>query len=441
MIWIAAIGTAAAATPEQYISANFPYIVSEGGLPALPSGEIVSPDQPGFRYITTSKPNGDVAHLFAEGPFAFADGSAVKSVNMDLVPTDGGWRPASVPFDVLLPKDLGDGVLWRDAASGQSVRIYPQNINRALGRPFEGTSDTVIYDDVWNHAYMTVAVTTHGVKDHIILTQANGAPNQFQFRVDRPSTATTTLEEDGSVDVIGEGGAVLAKLPAPTARDRDHQEFKTWYEVESHANFDVIVLRYDTSPRSGEGGTVTYEAPFDLDPAVYDGSLVHGVNAFRETSLNAYTVSDVIDGDLRVSLLDIADYEAGKFARWYITPAPAGSRWYSFSSRIEGRVGVTQKYSLTDDAGVRYSFGPAAEAGTYFAQNVSFTPQGDLNSRIEATANSTPLYDYYGRLTNVAVVYEDLVDPVLTDLRPNNTVVTTSEVTLHLGMSDGQSGC
>lgn len=430
-----------AATPEEYINSAFPYLAGEGGAPQLPMGEITSADRPGVRYFKTQQPGGGTAHLYAHGPFAYADGSKVTSVNTDLIATSAGWRAASVPFDVQLPRDLADGIVWRDAGIGESVRIYPQNINRSVGRIYSGSTDTVIYDEVWNRSYMTVAITPHGIKDHIILTDKNGVPNQFRFRVERPAGARTATTGAGGVQVVSASGAVLAELPAPAARDRDHQEFKIWYEVESHSGFDTIVLRYDTSPVTAEGTTITYEAPFDLDPAIYSGALVHGINAFRDSSQNAYTFSEFIGGNLRSSLLKVPTYDAGRFALWRITPPGAGSRWYSFGARVEGRVGVTQKYSLTDGAGVRYTFGPAAEAGTYFAQDVSFTPQGDTISRIEATSLSTPLFDYYGQLTNPVVIYEDLVDPQLTDLRPNNTTVSASQVTLHVGMADAQSGC
>lgn len=436
-----AVPYAAAATPESYINGAFSYIAGEGGTPRLPMGEITAPDAPGTRFFKVRQAGGDVAYLYAFGPFAFADGSQVASVDTDLVATVGGWRAASVPFDVVIPSDLGDGILWRDAGRGDSVRIYPQNINSSPGRMYAGSTDTIIYDNVWNNAYMTVAVTPNGIKDHIILTQANGVPNQFKFRVERPAGARTTVTAGGAVQVVAADGTILAQLPAPAARDRDLQEFKIWYEVENRNDFDVIVLRYDTSPITAEGGAVTYEAPFDLDPAIYSGSLVHGVNAFRETSLNAYTVSDFNDGNLKASLLKVPTYEAGTFARWYITPPPEGSRWHSFSARAEGRVGVTQKYTLTDGAGERYAFGPAATAGTYFAQDISFTPQGDINSRIEATSASTPFHDYYGQLTNPVVIYEDLVDPILADLRPNGSTITDSNVTVRLGMRDAQSGC
>ena len=234
---------------------------------------------------------------------------------------------------------------------------------------------------------------------------------------------------------------MIASLPAPVGRDRDLQEFPVWYEVETHTNFDVIVLNYDVSPVSSEGATATFEAPFDLDPAIYSGTIIHGVNAFRETSLHDYTISDVIDGSLRMTLKDTAEYPAGKFARWWITPPPNGSRWYSFSSRIEGRVGVAQKFTLHDDAGVRFTYGPSTTAGGFFTQDVAFTPSGDVNARIESTALTQPNFDYYATLTNAVALYEDLVDPALVDLRPNGTTVTSEEVTAHVEMQDDQSGC
>lgn len=443
-------GNAAAATPaEELVDSTFGYVADEGYDLQLPAGVQTSPDEPGKRFFKFSD-GGDTVFAYALGPFAFeaADGQ-VRSVDTDLVALPGGgWQPRSVPFAVTLPADLETGVIWQDAGTGEQVRIYPQNVNGAPGHPMAGTSDTIIYENAWNRTHMTLAVTAEGIKDHIILTEANGVPNQFKFRVERPAGARTELAADGGVRVLAASGAVLAQLPRPVARDRDLQEFRIWYEVKQQANFDVIELHYDTSPISAEGVTTTFEAPFDLDPAIYSGSIVHGVNAFRETSLNAYTVSDIVNGSLRSNLLKppavapaVSTYPAGKFARWWITTPPAGSQWYSFSARIEGRVGITQKYTLYDDAGVRFTSGPAAAAGTYFTQDVSFTPAGYLNSRIEATADSTPLYDYYGTLTNAVAVYEDLVDPVLIDLRPNNTTVTSEQFTANVGMRDDQSGC
>jgi len=192
-----------------------------------------------------------------------------------------------------------------------------------------------------------------------------------------------------------------------TGRDRDHQEFRVWYEVESHSNFDVIVLHYDTSSITGEGTTTTFEPPYDLDPALFTSESILGSDATWTKTDREAAVTDRDHGNLRVMLLARPDWDTGDFAQWAIHgPASAGSRWASFSSDVDIRLGLHQTYTIADGAGNQLNVGHADGSCTYLPKHVEFVPTGTITSRIQSIEPHESICDYYGTLTYAVALYE-----------------------------------
>jgi RHS repeat-associated protein len=143
-------------------------------------------------------------------PLRVASGSGVQlPVDLDLTARGGGFAPVTPLAALSIAADSGGGV----SVGSDGLRLT------LLGADVAGSvvgGQDVFYGDVGADADAMVAPTVSGV-DLSLLLRSRLSPEQFRYRVALPEGATLAAVDGGAV--VSRGGVVLARVPAPSARD------------------------------------------------------------------------------------------------------------------------------------------------------------------------------------------------------------------------------
>lgn len=107
-----------------------------------------------------------------------------------------------------------------------------------LDAPEVADDGTIVYGSSAD-AQVAVQAFDQGVR---LLSIIDGpeAPERYRFPVEVPAGGGLVLLDDGSVDVLGADGAVVAAAPAPWAYDADGREVPTHFEIEGDALVQVV---------------------------------------------------------------------------------------------------------------------------------------------------------------------------------------------------------
>jgi hypothetical protein len=244
----------------------FPGLIDEpaGGPPRLSAGESI------VGYLSdnaaqVSLPEGKHGAVESSVPFAVETRPGQRTpVNLALIGTGAGFEPQTPVVEVHIPRQLGDGV----SLGSTGVSLTPVNAQGAALSGAEGQVDgaAVLYANAQTDADTVVKPTTFGFDADTLLRSVQ-SPEQLFFRVGLPEGASLVQgKEGGAVQVVDEG-AVLAVVPAPSARDAAGTLVPVSMSVSGN------VLRLSVDEESGE-----YDFPIDVDPPVIanENSLSNG---------------------------------------------------------------------------------------------------------------------------------------------------------------------
>ncbi len=143
-------------------------------------------------------------------PLRVASGGRGKQpVDLRLVEGQGGFAPVRPLAGVSIAKRLNGGV----AVGGDGLRVA------LLGTDVAGSlvgGQDVFFGGVGHDMDAVVAPKLNGADLSVVL-RSRLAPEQFRYHVSLPLGATLSAVRDGAV--VSHGSAILARIPAPSARD------------------------------------------------------------------------------------------------------------------------------------------------------------------------------------------------------------------------------
>jgi hypothetical protein len=138
-----------------------------------------------------------------------APGGAKAPVDLDLAQSAAGFRPTRPLVNVLVAHRSTGGV----EVGGSGVEIAP------VGNSVEGTlsgASSVFFGGVARDTDAVVAPKLRGA-DLLSVLRSAESPTELRYRLRLPLGAVLRQEEDGAV--VSQGTAILARIPAPVARD------------------------------------------------------------------------------------------------------------------------------------------------------------------------------------------------------------------------------
>jgi hypothetical protein len=258
-------------------SEAFPGVVDEsaGGPPKLPAGQSIS----GYVADNAAQlalPNGKHGVLESTEPMAIETSPGQRTpIDLSLRGGEGGFlEPKTPAVPVQIPEQLGAGVQLPDVG----VSLTPVDVHGAALNGSEGVSDgaSVLYANTQVDADTLVKPVTSGFEADTLLRSME-SPHEVSFRVGMPDGASLVPAKDGSGDVtVVKGGAVLASILAPVARDAAG----TSVPVSVSASGATVSVRVEDAADS-------YQYPIMVDPTVTDGLVTNEASNWRVDSNNS----------------------------------------------------------------------------------------------------------------------------------------------------------
>lgn len=218
---------------------------------ATPAPQIVS-ELPGARTATSNTfalSDGSRETVLFQAPVNFKDeGGNWKPINEDLQEqADGsGLANGANAFDLSLPERIGDGAVRLDTGEDWvSQELLGFHSDSADVEENEAT-----YDVSGHEVSFELISVSSGVKEAIVLADPS-QPRRFRFKLDASAGVTPELQDDGSIQFIGNDGSAVAAMPAPFLEDSAEKP---------NTSNDV---RYELEPTASGDWTLTVNADSD----------------------------------------------------------------------------------------------------------------------------------------------------------------------------------
>lgn len=103
---------------------------------------------------------------------------SIRSMSPELS-TESNFLAPQVPFDLQIPKDISMG--YSIGRGDEKFSFIPRNGNHSVGVVDSVYNNKILFNDVWDYTDIELIVTNYGIKENIILKNAD-APNQFEFK-------------------------------------------------------------------------------------------------------------------------------------------------------------------------------------------------------------------------------------------------------------------
>jgi RHS repeat-associated protein len=330
----------------------FPVVIDEpaGGLPRLSAGESVAA-YPADNVAQLVLPGGRHGVVESLEPIAVQTGPGQRvPIDLGLGEAGGAFEPKTPLVAVRIPKSLSAGV----SLGGTGVSLTPVT---AQGSPLggsEGAVDgaSVLYANTQTDTDTVVKPTTAGFEVDTMLRSID-SPEQLFFRVGLPEGASLVQakEESGAVEIVKEGTAIAAILPAGV-----QDAAGTQVPVSMGVAGDMLTLTVDH--RVGE-----YRYPITVDPTVTNSETVLetgtevGDWVFTTTNKAAFKGGAIWRGAWLSDGDEGAEYASGEYGFFqYLTQGV--SRIYAINGRVEDGYTPEQK-NVTNIVGLRHHNGEA----------------------------------------------------------------------------------
>lgn len=107
-------------------------------------------------------------------------------------------------------------------------------------------NDQQITTAVGNDALITTGATLYGAQS-IITIKNFQAPQSYSFDVELEDGVSLSLDNDGTVDIMGNGQNLMGEIKKPWAVDAEGNAVETWFEVQGRTLIQHVDFNEDTA--------------------------------------------------------------------------------------------------------------------------------------------------------------------------------------------------